>query len=919
MDFIIHAYGYGETIKNTLNSLAMLRNSALYPAIINTMALMVGVFYAWQMAAAKADGEWRQYLKKVFGMIILINVLLLPKATMHVKDHVEKNFWSVDNIPLAFALPIGHLESLGNLITMGFEQAFNQIDGKAAFAYYHHGNVFGARLSKELMNVKIRDPEVVSNMHNFIDRCIRLPARRGYKFTAAELEVTNDVWEIVSKKAGSFTRVPMTIRGVRQNPSWTCKQSVPYFEKALNDEMNYHIFNLSSQFKGAGSEQAYNAGSKKLNANIKEQIRVLYDSKTSVDSILKQNMMVNAMQDFKSGEYALAKARMQYEANAFISADMAERILPILLSVVKNILYGSFIFVIPLMIVSGGMGKYRDWITMCLSLQLWPALLAMLNMIIDYASDPIKIVSYSSWSTDIVKYDSMMSVACGLTFTIPVAAIMLTRMGEGGLMHLSGSIMSAASGASMSAASEKASGNMSWDNESINNKNYNNVSANKYDDTQQYVTGVNSSISSDGSMEKIMPNGEVVSIGGAGTTSSSGEASYHESEGISTALQEGKRHEEQALSSSQVSFAKAKESLISEEVSALKTISENTRTDQGYNIDTSTEEGQEVVKALNTIDRMSQSNDYGWEQNAETHLKADISGVGPANKIAKFLGFEASVGGSVNAINSSNQTDGEYSDISSETQNHDRLSNSNRATKNEAYLESIGIDKMQQESIRESYNKTSRLEEAVSMHQDKIDSYTQTLDHTQSSGNEYSKDVYQEVVNKYKDKYGVSDSEAGREVGEGTFAAKEIFREISATKADKMLHSIRVNNDKLSDSSHLHNFADQYSGKVKENTGIEVDGFARNQGMRDANIIEIDTTRSKDNIEAKYADMTNEADGSIQSNKEVALEQREEREGIITHYDHNRLGKHLIGRPINENIERDIQNINRQDVGNTKK
>ena len=103
MDMIIHSYGYGQTIFNTLNALAMIRQTNLYPAMITTITLLVGMFYSWQMAASRVDGEWRRYIMKVAGMLVLINALLLPQTSMNVKDHVEKQFWRVDHIPLAYA------------------------------------------------------------------------------------------------------------------------------------------------------------------------------------------------------------------------------------------------------------------------------------------------------------------------------------------------------------------------------------------------------------------------------------------------------------------------------------------------------------------------------------------------------------------------------------------------------------------------------------------------------------------------------------------------------------------------------------------------------------------------------------------------------------------------------------------------
>jgi len=224
MEFTIHLYGYAYQMFNTLNAIAMFRNSTLYPAVINTMVLAVGVFYAWKMAASRADGEWRGYIMKIGGMVLLVNALLLPKVSMNIKDHIEKHFWRVDNVPLAFALPIGMVEELGHLLTIGFEQAFSSVDGRSAFNYYHHGTVFGARLAKEVMQVHVRNPEFTSNMKGFIERCVIMPAMIGEQFTKEELVATKDMWGLVSKNAGTFTRTPMTIDGVRQVPSPTCKQ-----------------------------------------------------------------------------------------------------------------------------------------------------------------------------------------------------------------------------------------------------------------------------------------------------------------------------------------------------------------------------------------------------------------------------------------------------------------------------------------------------------------------------------------------------------------------------------------------------------------------------------------------------------------------------------------------------------------------
>ena len=76
LDFTIYAYGYSEIIKNTLEAIAMFRNSNFYPTIITTVALLSGLTYAIQMAAARVDEQWRTAIRRVLGMAVFIHILL---------------------------------------------------------------------------------------------------------------------------------------------------------------------------------------------------------------------------------------------------------------------------------------------------------------------------------------------------------------------------------------------------------------------------------------------------------------------------------------------------------------------------------------------------------------------------------------------------------------------------------------------------------------------------------------------------------------------------------------------------------------------------------------------------------------------------------------------------------------------------
>jgi hypothetical protein len=76
LDFTIYSYGYSELIYHTLQAIAMFRNSNFYTSIITTVALLAGLTYAIQMAAASSDDQWRAAIRRVMAMAVFIQALL---------------------------------------------------------------------------------------------------------------------------------------------------------------------------------------------------------------------------------------------------------------------------------------------------------------------------------------------------------------------------------------------------------------------------------------------------------------------------------------------------------------------------------------------------------------------------------------------------------------------------------------------------------------------------------------------------------------------------------------------------------------------------------------------------------------------------------------------------------------------------
>lgn len=901
MDLTIHAYGYSELIFHTLQGLAMFRESNFYPTVINTMVLLVGTYLAMQMAASKAEGQWRQYLLKCLGMVVFVNSLLLPKASMFIRDHVEKSYWKVDNIPLAFALPIGAIESFGHIITMGFEQTFSLVGSRSSLLYYHYGTVFGARLAKEVLEAKIRDPEVVGNMRNFIGRCVILPAMIGHKFTKEELVATNDIWGLVSKNAGTLTRVDMTVDGVRVHPSPTCKEAIGYFETKFSSLEGGIITTLSQKFRGAGKGVEYNSGLRQLNKNISTAIAALYDGGHKVDAILKNNMMINAINSYRSGKYATARAQMHQEAGGLLSGDLAEKTLTGSLAVMKVIVYGSFIFLLPMLILTGGFTRYKSWITMAFSLSLWPPLYSILNMVIDFAYEPAKVVSYSSWSTEVKKFDSIAGLAAGLSISIPFLAYYMTRLGEGGLTQLAGTIMASSNAAVSAIAGERSSGTRGWDNDNIDNVSRHNSNGFKTNHNLEYVSGENGWNLADGSHFKLTPGGKQIITGGHGLSSSGGDVSMRSEESNHVMLNEGVNKQKSLASSEQVMFTESQAKTISHQASMLESIAERIGSNLGYNIDTSTEEGKTVDKVLHEIDSLNKSNNYGWRQNAEAVLEA-------------HSGFDLPFGlggvtakGSVSAGNFSDQQNSGSLTINKEDNSKETYNNITRALNNDSWTKEHGVSQDQSKGLHESYEETQRAEKQLADRYDKIDTYQRAIELNRSRGGVINKELYQDVTEAHAKRSDKSVMDARKDVENMTPEVRKIFRELSEPGVNQLLAEVEAGKRALS-SNNVHQKLDdkhkQYKSNVDSNVGDEVEKEAAAKGFN-ADYIRKDVEATGEINKNRFNHLNNKVNDKYDSTRDATQLHYDQMQKVIEQNEKNRLGQggmlgNWAGRPREE-------------------
>lgn len=530
IEFAVHTYGYSDGMFFVLNGIKMIMDSDFADGIIKLTAMIATSYYSLRAMAVASEGNVGVYFLKTAGMLLIITSLLLPKADMLVVDRVSSKKEVISGLPYAFVLPVGILEALGAGITSLFEQAFSTV---SSMPFKDYGLVFGQRLVAESKNWRITNPEFASNMNVFLKRCVVLESAIGYSFTPADVLDSDDMFTLVTSNAGTFRQVDFRIN--KKVTRLTCKEA----GNALNSYLHPEYEKIFNKYTGRDFALAGGTGMvEQMNVLLKKNLEAAYSTSLGVtdsaSNILRQNIMINALKDYTnmSDKYGYTRADDLQKSNWKISGELAKEYLPIFLNILKALIYASFIFVVPLMILAGGIHRYLNYCVVVFSLQIWPALNSILNLFIEIYGN-LRGVSITGGSLTFSNFngvheavDTIVLVASGLQMSIPFLSFAIVQGGVGSFVHLASTLQGASAGAASVASGEVTSGNRSFDNISQNTANIGNKSGFKTDFNQLYQEGAMQVQNADGSIMRSFADGTSSIASGAGINASSGARSF---------------------------------------------------------------------------------------------------------------------------------------------------------------------------------------------------------------------------------------------------------------------------------------------------------------------------------------------------------------------------------------------------------
>lgn len=825
IELVIHTYGHIDAVFYVLNGIAMLMGSI--GGVLTTTMSFIGISYYTMLIAVNGGGNYKQYFSKIAWTILILNCLLLPKTSMTIRDHISKKWEKVDNLPYGFALPIGILEQFGYLITKGFEQAFTS---PGNMNYSNYGMIFGARLVQDARNWRIKTPEFNWNMDNFLRRCVIRDAMLGH-YSIDQLMTSGNVWGLVSAKLGTLRKAEMRRGNTRQLVS--CREAAnDYILPAFATE----IIKLKEQKKSSDISYASNserylpradganvdALSNLLLANIRLAFGLQLGINQSAEESIRQQMMMNSLANI-SDNYGYARASAGQESSWRLAGELASTYIPILLTVMKCLIYASFLFMVPMMLIGGGGAKYLKYLSVVTSLQLWPALNTILNMFMDlYSSKSLgvianSIVSFTTYSEVGNYVDKIVAVAAGLQMSIPFLSFAIVQGGVGGFIHLASNITGASQSAATSAANEVTSGNKSLDNVSIGNMQMAMQSGFKTDMNQSYASGTSSYQHMDGTMEKVLGSGETIFQSGTGMTVSGGNTKFNIREAASNQLTESLSNAQSLMDSDQQSYSQAKQNTFDQTASYVASLAKRESSGETFDYSKAGEHGSSLQQAVNQVHNLHKQHGYNYDKASSTALRASI-GAGTPSLFG--VGASGSADWSADARDSSNSSVGTSDQLNRENNSRIDYNNVVKAASSEQFAQSNNLDNSYSDDIRQSYHKQQSLEGQMSRRAEQVESYSKALSQMQSKDASYEQDMYHQLEHNVAREYGVSSKDAHQMIERGDPRVNVVRAQMVSNELADYDVAIAVGQERTGKNHRaksLAEFNEQHQGKIDRN------------------------------------------------------------------------------------------------------
>lgn len=483
-----YAYWNGEALSDVFNATATVFGTGDFSRITSVVVL-ASLLCVVAFGAIKNEG--RAVIRFVAAAVLIWFVFIVPKASVVIYDVRGETTHVVDNVPLGIAFPASLVNRIGYFLATTYEAVFSPVE---AARFTRFGAVYPERVLEALSATGPVTRSTRGVLKSVIEGCI-LPEALTDSAKANALTQSASLWETVTQEGwvNPARRVVLDGKGVL-----SCPKAVAELTTLFETE------ELPALKRILGAKLAPEAAdpASVLAASLPQAESLLYGLSRSMDESLRQSVLLASLPAAASSFTARADApaalavalsraqgNLASEINYRTMASIARDALPKIRNAVEFVVIALFPVLALLSLASGAAAGVllRGYISLLLTVQLWPAVASVVNhLMIAADADPFGALAREFGGNTLASLAliretgaTSQAIAGALMCMVPVITYALVRAGDVAVSSLVSGLMAPAQSAAASQGARLAAGNLEQGNVRLGNRTVNTVSANK--------------------------------------------------------------------------------------------------------------------------------------------------------------------------------------------------------------------------------------------------------------------------------------------------------------------------------------------------------------------------------------------------------------------------------------------------------
>lgn len=488
--FLFYAYWNGAQMRDLFEALVSITSRGTY-AEMAALFFLIGIIIVLAVGATRHEG--RPAIAYFACAVLFWCVSVVPRVSVSVVDVRTEAVYTVDNVPLGIGF-FGSLASrTGYWMAELYESAFAPVE---VASFMKFGAVYPERVLEVLQSVGPITVEGIAATKAVLEGCI-VPEILTDEVKAARLVHSVDLWKDVS--AAGWVN-PARLAAMPSGKVLRCPEAMAEADEVLR---TIELPAVKAKL-GARLAPDHASPSAVIASAIPQAEELLLNLSRTMDATLKHSLMRSAIPAAVESRAAAtdgplaaavtlsrAQGNLASEINYRTMAKIAQEALPKIRNALEFVVFATFPVVVLIALVAGStMGAIvRSYLTLLVTIELWPALSSVVNyLMIACDAHPFGAIA-SQFGGDTLQAVSLIretgatsqAIAGALMCAVPVIAYALVRAGDMAVGQLVGGITAPAASAASSQGAALAAGNISQGNVQIATVHSNTTTANKYD------------------------------------------------------------------------------------------------------------------------------------------------------------------------------------------------------------------------------------------------------------------------------------------------------------------------------------------------------------------------------------------------------------------------------------------------------